>query len=227
MVYELGASADQGAVPRRCPYKILRFRNVSSTRNPHATPPPYAPTCSEWGAPAYTGSRRLPQHSSNRDSLRVSEGGCSAMLKRDRIEAVTAGSRRIDGRCHCTKEGVLSTDYVVTAVRSQNTATFGRTLNQIRNHHLVLDNVSYAGGPGEEINATEAFLAGISACAVMIIEGAAREGHIPLEIIEAEIEAGRHRSVNPPQFEKVTIRLHFSGATREQAESMAEAYRQN
>src|SRR5207302_10010327 len=86
-------------------------------------------------------------------------------------------------------------DPVINRVHSASTATMGRSLNQVRNHQLVIDEPTHLGGPGEEITPADAFLAGVSACGVLLVQSRARDSGVRLDRVEADIEAVRHRQI--------------------------------
>ena len=90
---------------------------------------------------------------------------------------------------------MASEDLVVNRVHSSSTATPGRALNQVRTHQLVIDEPTHLGGPGEQITPAEAFLAGVSACGVLLVQGRARDLGVRLEEVEATI--GLSRQVIP------------------------------
>ena len=105
------------------------------------------------------------------------------------------------------------------SIRSTSSGTVGRSLNAIRNHHIVIDSPSI----GEEITSGEAFLLGVSACGVTLVEGAARDLGIPVEHTEVTIEG--YRVPDRPAFERVTMRFVFTGPTQEQAETLVGRYK--
>ncbi|HKA51438.1 MAG TPA: hypothetical protein VKK19_17800, partial [Candidatus Dormibacteraeota bacterium] len=69
----------------------------------------------------------------------------------------------------------MSDELLLTKVRSSTSGVPGRSLNQVRNHHFVIDEPAHGGGSGEEITPAESFLAGISACGVLLVERRAQE----------------------------------------------------
>lgn len=117
-------------------------------------------------------------------------------------------------------------DMIVNRVRSYTTGTPGRSLNQARSHHFVIDEPPHAGGPGEEVTPAEAFLAGVSACGVLLVEGYAHQSGIPLERAEAEIEGIRDRS-DPSRFRSVRIRFRLWGPGAAEAQQLVLRYQEN
>src|SRR3989475_11863568 len=85
-------------------------------------------------------------------------------------------------------------DLVVNRVHSASTATPGRSINRVRDRQLVIDEPTHLGGPGEEVTPADAFLAGVSACGVLLVQGRARDTAVRLENIEGNLEPVRHRS---------------------------------
>ena len=118
----------------------------------------------------------------------------------------------------------------ITRVRSYSSGTPGRALCQARNHHFVVDDYSYNGGPGEEIGAGEAFLSGITACAVNMLERLAGEAAMPLKWTDVSVEAARD-SEAAPIHENLSVydavRLHFelTGLDDDQAQELVETYK--
>src|SRR5438067_1805599 len=94
-------------------------------------------------------------------------------------------------------EGAMNDELLINRVRSSTIPGMpGRSVNSARTNHFVVDEPPYAGGPGEAITPGEAFLAGIAACGVMLVEGAARSSGVPFARAEATIEGVRTRA-NP------------------------------
>src|SRR5437868_9422555 len=79
-------------------------------------------------------------------------------------------------------------DLVVNRVQSRSTSTPGRSINEVRQHRLVIDEPTHLGGPGEEITPADAFLAGVSACGVLLVQGRARETGIRLDQIDVSLD---------------------------------------
>src|SRR5919204_438153 len=89
---------------------------------------------------------------------------------------------------------MASDDLVVNRVHSSTTPTPGRATNRIRDQELVIDEPTHLGGPGERVTPADAFLAGVSACGVLMVEGQARSKNIRVERVEVELEAVRRRT---------------------------------
>jgi uncharacterized OsmC-like protein len=117
----------------------------------------------------------------------------------------------------------MSDELLVTAVHSRTSGVPGRSLNDARGHHFVIDGSAASGGPAEEITPGEAFLSGISACAVLLVERRAEETGVPLRVAEAWIDGVRRQS-DTSRYEHVDLRLRLDGPTREQADALVAHY---
>ena len=118
----------------------------------------------------------------------------------------------------------MAEDLIVNRVHSASTATPGRAVNEIRTHQLVIDEPTHLGGPGEQITPAEAFLAGISACGVLLVQGAARDSAVRLDQVDVTIEATRHRS-DTSIFQRIDMRFRLSGPSPPQAVDLVEYYK--
>lgn len=115
-------------------------------------------------------------------------------------------------------------DLVINRVVSSSSATPGRAVNQVRNHQLVIDEPTHLGGPGEQITPAEAFLAGVSACGVLLVQGRARDTGVHLDRVEATIEGVRHRS-DTSVFQRIEIGFRLSGPSQTEAIELVEHYK--
>jgi uncharacterized OsmC-like protein len=115
-------------------------------------------------------------------------------------------------------------ELLLTSVHSRTSGVPGRSLNDARSHHFVIDGSPSSGGLGEEITPGEAFLSGISACAVLLVERRAADTGVPLRVAEAWIYGARSPS-DTSWYVRVDMRLRLEGPTREQAEELAADYR--
>jgi len=115
-------------------------------------------------------------------------------------------------------------ELVVNRVQSASTATPGRAVNQVRNHQLVIDEPTHLGGPGEQITPAEAFLAGVSACGVLLVQGKARDSGLRLDRVQVTIEGVRHRR-DTSVFQRIVMGFRLSGPTREQAIDLVDHYK--
>ena len=115
-------------------------------------------------------------------------------------------------------------ELVLNRVHSASTATPGRAINQVRNHQLVIDEPTHLGGPGEQITPAEAFLAGVSACGVLLVQGRARDTGVRLDQVEAAIEGVRHRS-DTSVFQRIDMLFRLSGPSGAEAIDLVEHYK--
>src|ERR1700724_2550050 len=104
-------------------------------------------------------------------------------------------------------------ELVINRVHSASTSTPGRAINKVRDHELVIAEPTHLGGPGEQITPAEAFLAGVSACGVLLVQGRARDTGVRLDRVEATIEGVRHRS-DTSVFQRIEIRFRLSGPSQ-------------
>ena len=117
-------------------------------------------------------------------------------------------------------------ELVVNRVHSASTPTPGRATNQVRDHQLVIDEPTHLGGPGEQITPAEAFLAGVSACGVLLVQGGARDSGVRLEQVDVDIEAIRHRR-DTSVFQRIEMRFRLTGPTQKEAIALVEHYKQH
>jgi len=118
----------------------------------------------------------------------------------------------------------MAENLIVNRVRSYSSGTPGRSLNNVGDHHFVIDEPPHAGGPGEEITPADAFLAGVSSCGVLLVETIARQREVPLQKAEATIEGVRNTS-DPSRFERISMRFELTGPNQAQAEELVERYK--
>src|SRR5438552_16174227 len=118
----------------------------------------------------------------------------------------------------------MANDYlVVNRVQSRSTSTPGRSINEVRQHRLVIDEPTHLGGPGEQITPADAFLAGVSSCGVLLVQGRARDLNIPLEGVEVNLEARRRRS-DTSVFIGIDMHFRLTGPSQEQALGLVDYY---
>src|SRR4029077_1618414 len=115
-------------------------------------------------------------------------------------------------------------ELVINRVHSASTATPGRAINKVRNHELVIDEPTHLGGPGEQITPAEAFLAGVSACGVLLVQGRARDTGVRLEQGAGNIEGGPHQS-DTSVFQRIDMRFRLSGPSQAEAADLVEHYK--
>lgn len=114
----------------------------------------------------------------------------------------------------------LADDRIAYSVTSTSTETYGRTINKARHNYFVIDSPN---GPHEALSTGEAFLAGIAACGVTLVQGAAKQAGIPMTRLEVEIEGVRLK-VKPEDFDHLNIQFTYSGTTQEQAKELTEIW---
>lgn len=110
-------------------------------------------------------------------------------------------------------------------VRATSTDVLGRVLCSAREHHFVIDGPVANGAPGEELTPAEAFLAGIAACAVELIQSFQPSP----SAVRAEIEGDLDRE-NPVRedvtvFNAVRLRLQLEGVTDDEAARLVERFK--
>jgi uncharacterized OsmC-like protein len=115
------------------------------------------------------------------------------------------------------------------AASARSTETFGRVLCNARDHHFIIDGPVQNGCPGEELTPPEAFLAGVAACGVELIQVLGRQqGHEKVGV-KAEIHGQLDRS-NPLRadytvFNSVRMSVEISGVSSEIAFELAEQFK--
>lgn len=119
---------------------------------------------------------------------------------------------------------VAASELVVNKVRSSSTQTPGRSLNAIREHTLVIDEPTHLGGPGKEITPADAFLTGVAACGVLLVQGRARDTNVELQRIEVDLEAVRHRS-DTSVFQRIDMHFKLRGPSQQEATALVEHYK--
>lgn len=115
------------------------------------------------------------------------------------------------------------------SAEAQSTGTFGRVLCSARTHHFVIDGPVQNGCPGEALTPPEAFLAGVAACGVELVEVIARDLSVRIESARVRIEAmvDRSRPVRPDLtlFNRVRLRFTIGGVTQADADDLVERFK--
>jgi uncharacterized OsmC-like protein len=119
----------------------------------------------------------------------------------------------------------MSEELLITRVLSRTDDVPGRSVNEARDVRFVIGEPAYAGGTGEDISPGEAFLAGISACGVMLVQRRARETGVAVRGVEASIEGARLAS-DTSWYTAIDLRFRVLGASGEQAEALVAHYRE-
>jgi uncharacterized OsmC-like protein len=116
-----------------------------------------------------------------------------------------------------------------SVVEAQSTQTFGRVLCSARNHHFVIDGPVQNGCPGEALTPPEAFLAGVAACGVELLQVIARELGMPIPVARVRIEGtvDRDHPVRPDitLFNQVRLTFAIGGVTRDQATDLVDRFK--
>ena len=115
-------------------------------------------------------------------------------------------------------------ELVVNRVHSASTAMPGRSINQIREHEVVIDEPTHLSGPGEQITPADAFVAGVAACGVLLVQGRARATNVRLEAIDVDLEAIRNKS-DTSVFQRIEMRFRVKGPSLPQAEALVQHYK--
>lgn len=110
----------------------------------------------------------------------------------------------------------------VETVRSVSIGHPGRALNSARMHHFVLDS---SAGPSEALTNGEAFLAGISSCAVTLIEKYAAETGVPVRGMEVTI-SGIRSAADPARFQAIDMRFEIHGVDKPEAGRLVGIWRE-
>ena len=116
---------------------------------------------------------------------------------------------------------------VTVRVEAETTSLPGRAMCTARNHHFIVDEPLYAGGIEEELTPVEAFLSGISSCAVGVVGLLADKAGLPLKHASASVEATWtrqsglvHKDVTCIQ--SLYVGFRFEGITRKDAAELGE-----
>jgi uncharacterized OsmC-like protein len=118
-----------------------------------------------------------------------------------------------------------------TAVReysaeAHSSDVFGRVICRAREHHFVIDGPTWNGCPGEALTPGEAFLAGVAACGVELVEVIAREDGAEVGKVEVSIHGvvDRERPVRDDLtvFNRVEMEFSVGGVSDEQAHDLVD-----
>ena len=117
-------------------------------------------------------------------------------------------------------------DLVINTVHSQTTSTPGRSVSRVRGNELLIDEPTHLGGPGEKMTPAEAFLSGVAACGVLLVQGHARNTGVRLEAVDATIEAVRRRK-DTSVFQEIQLTFIVAGPDQQQAETLVRYYQEH
>lgn len=114
-------------------------------------------------------------------------------------------------------------------VSTHSTHVFGRVLCTARDQHFVIDGPVQNGCPGEAVTPVEAFLAGLGACAVELVQVLARQEGVDMQTVACEVRGTLDRSkpLHPDHTLFQSIGLHFAlgGVDAKRAESLVKAFK--
>jgi uncharacterized OsmC-like protein len=109
---------------------------------------------------------------------------------------------------------------------ARSSDVFGRVICRAREHHFVIDGPTWNGCPGEALTPGEAFLAGVAACGVELVEVIAREDGTEIGKVAVSIRGvvDRDRPVRDDMtvFNRVEMRFRVGGVNSEQATDLVE-----
>ncbi|MDH4144225.1 MAG: OsmC family protein [Acidimicrobiia bacterium] len=115
----------------------------------------------------------------------------------------------------------MADERTVTSVSTVSTETKGRVINTARHNHFVIDSPT---GPGEALSTGEAFLAGISACGVTLVQGVAAAEGTTIERLQVDISSVRLAS-NPVDFDSIEVNFVYRGVPQADAERLTETWK--
>ena len=114
----------------------------------------------------------------------------------------------------------MSDDEIRYGVRSVSTSTPGRTITSGAKGHVVIDSPS---GPNEAMTTGEAFLAGIAACGVTLVQSIAKERSIDVGPLTCEITGVRLKS-RPEDFDHLDVLFTYEKLGEQQARELTEGW---
>ncbi len=124
---------------------------------------------------------------------------------------------------------MAQTDIRRYEVEARSTDTFGRVLCGCRNHHFIVDGPVQNGCPGEAVTPVEAFLSGVAACGVELLQVIAKDRGVPLAsarvAITGEMDRGTPVRKDLALFNTVRLRFDLQGVTPEQGAELVEAFK--
>lgn len=106
---------------------------------------------------------------------------------------------------------------------------FGRVLCSAREHHFVVDGPVQNGCPGEELTPPEAFLTGVAACGIELVQVIAREQGIavgPVAVrVHGMLDRGNQPRTDVTVLNAVTMDFVVSGTDGATAAQLVEAFK--
>lgn len=123
-------------------------------------------------------------------------------------------------------DGLSDTDVRRFAATARSTDVLGRVLCNAREQHFVIDGPPWNGAPGEAVTPGEAFLAGVAACGVELLQAIAASEGVRVGDVSVDIEGvvDREHPVREDMtvFNRVALRFDIAGVSREQAGGLVE-----
>lgn len=115
------------------------------------------------------------------------------------------------------------------SVAASSTETFGRVQCTARQHEFLIDGPVQNGCPGEELTPPEAFLAGVAACGVELIQVLGRQnGHENISVsaaLYATLDRANPVRADYTVFNSVRMSIEISGTSSEIAFELAEQFK--
>lgn len=112
-------------------------------------------------------------------------------------------------------------DVTTTTVTSVSTATKGRVINSARHNHWVIDSPS---GPAEAVSTGESFLAGLSSCAVTLVQAVAAAEGTALGPLAVEVTSYRVPD-KPYDYDHIDVAFTYDGVDAAVAERLTELWK--
>ena len=120
--------------------------------------------------------------------------------------------------------------YINPKVKTVSTGIPGRHIWSARHNHVIIDDSSAHGGPGDEPGAGELYLAGITGCATLMMERLARHENVPLKRVEVSMEGlidTEARREGPAVFESARLEFVMAGIPEAKAREFVETYKRH
>jgi uncharacterized OsmC-like protein len=109
---------------------------------------------------------------------------------------------------------------------ARSSDVFGRVICRAREHHFVIDGPIWNGCPGEALTPGEAFLAGVAACGVELVEVIAREDGTEVGTVEVSIHGTVDRDLpvrdDLTVFNRVQMHFRVGGVSDAEARNLVE-----
>lgn len=125
----------------------------------------------------------------------------------------------------------MEPELATLSIKSTLSNQAGRAIISTRGHHVVIDSPPLLGGPNEELNPIDIFLAALATCGTFVIETAAKEMKIPLQsvslIAEGDFDPCGVQGVEgvDPRIQKFRVKVSIEGTSPEQANALVEEFK--